>query len=75
MHDVKGVLDFLGYAQLRPAGGDWTPLSKVNGRYGTTDDTELIRPQQEEGIIRLVDRTTGDELALARKPQQSHARH
>ena len=29
MHDVKGVLDFLGYDELRPAGGQWHPLSVV----------------------------------------------
>jgi len=75
MHGVKDVLDFLGYDQLRPTGEDWTSISEVDGRYGTTDETALIRPQQEEGVIRLVDRSTGDELALARKTQQSHARH
>lgn len=69
MQDVKGILDFLGYDQLRPAGGDWRPISEVNGRYGTTDDTDLIRPQHEEGIIRLVDRDTGDEIAFARKTE------
>lgn len=66
MHDVIDVLDFLGYDQLRPAGGDWRPLSEVNGRYGSADETHLIRPQQDE-TMRLVDANSGEEVALARK--------
>jgi hypothetical protein len=66
MHDVKGVLDFLGYDELRPAGGQWCPLAEVNGQYGTTDETDILDIGQEEGL-RLVDRDTGDLLATARK--------
>jgi hypothetical protein len=42
MHDVKGVLDFLGYDELRPAGGQWRPLAEVNGQLGTTDETDIL---------------------------------
>jgi hypothetical protein len=66
MHDVKGVLDFLGYDELRPAGGQWRPLAEVNGQYGTTDETDILDIDHEEGL-RLVDRDTGDLLATARK--------
>lgn len=66
MHDVKGVLDFLGYDELRPAGGQWRPLAEVNGQYATTDETDILDIGHEEGL-RLVDRDTGDLLATARK--------
>jgi len=66
MHDVKGVLNHLGYDELRPAGGEWRPLSEVNGRFGTTDDTDILDTGHEEGL-RLRDRDTGDLLATARK--------
>jgi hypothetical protein len=66
MHDVKGVLNHLGYDELRPAGGEWRPLSEVNGRFGTTDDTDILDTGHEEGL-RLRDRETGDLLATARK--------
>lgn len=67
MNDVKGVLEHLGYDELRSAGGDWRPLSEVNGQYGTTDETKIIRP--DDGPIRLVDRETGDEVGFARKTE------
>jgi predicted ATP-dependent serine protease len=66
MHDVKDVLGFLGYDELRPAGGEWRPLSEVNGRFGTTDETDILDTGHEEGL-RLVNRDTGDLLATARK--------
>ena len=66
MHDVKGVLDFFGYDELRPAGGQWRPLAEVNGQYGTTDETDILDIGHEGGL-RLVDRDTGDLLATARK--------
>ena len=66
MHDVKGVLDFLGYDELRPAGGQWRPLAEVNSQLGTTDETDILDIDHEEGL-RLVDRDTGDLLATARK--------
>jgi hypothetical protein len=66
MHDVKGVLNHLGYDELRLAGGEWRPLSEVNGRFGTTDDTDILDTGHEEGL-RLRDRDTGDLLATARK--------
>jgi len=66
MHDVKGVLDFLGYDEVRPPGGDWCPLSQANGQCGTTDETNILDIDHEEGL-RLVDRDTGDLLATARK--------
>lgn len=71
MHDVKGVLDFLDYDQLRPAGGEWQPLSEVNGQYGTTDETHLIRHRQEDGVMRLVDAETGEQVATARKNESN----
>jgi hypothetical protein len=66
MHDVKGVLDLLGYDELRPDGGQWRPLAEVNGQLGTTDETDILDIDHEEGL-RLVDRDTGDLLATARK--------
>jgi len=66
MHDVKDVLGFLGYDEIRPAGEEWRPLSEVNGRFGTTDDTDILDTGHEEGL-RLRDRETGDLLATARK--------
>jgi hypothetical protein len=66
MHDVKDVLGFLGYDEIRPAGGEWRPLSEVNGQLGTTDETDILDIDHEEGL-RLVDRDTGDLLATARK--------
>ena len=44
MKDVLGILDHLGYRELRPedterSAGEWRPTEEVNGRYGTTDET------------------------------------
>ena len=66
MHDVEDVLNHLGYDEIRPAGGEWRPLSEVNGRFGTTDKTDILDTGHEEGL-RLVNRDTGDLLATARK--------
>jgi hypothetical protein len=63
---VKGILDFLGHDELRPASEDWRPLSKMNGRYGTTDETDILDVNREEEL-RLRDRETGDTIAFARK--------
>jgi hypothetical protein len=48
--------------------GRWEPLDTVNGRYGTTDDIHLILPENEEGVCRLVDPDTEEQMATARKP-------
>jgi len=70
MNDVKEVLDHMGFTELREvATGEWKPLDAVNGRYGTTDDTKLILPNDEENVCRLVDRETEAELATARRPE------
>jgi hypothetical protein len=66
MHDVKGVLDHLGYDEIRSASGEWRPLSEVNGWLGTTDETDILDTGHEEGL-RLRDRETGDMIAFARK--------
>ncbi len=47
MKDVLGILEHLGYRELRteesaPGAGEWAPLSDMNGRYGTTDSTDII---------------------------------
>ena len=71
MKDVLGILEHLGYRELRPEGsapgaGKWAPLSDVNGRYGTTDDTDIIS-RKRKATARLVDRDTGQLVATARK--------
>jgi hypothetical protein len=38
----------------------------VNGRFGTTDETDILGVDREEGL-RLRDRETGDTIAFARK--------
>lgn len=71
MKDVLGILEHLGYREVRPEGsapgaGEWAPLSEANGRYGTTDDTDIIT-RKRKATARLVDRATGQLVATARK--------
>lgn len=71
MKDVLGILEHLGYREVRqeggaPDAGEWAPLSDVNGRYGTTDETDIIS-RKERPTCRLVDRETGQLVATARK--------
>lgn len=71
MKDVLGILEHLGYRELRPEGsapdgGDWRPIEEVNGRFGTTDETHVIS-RKERPTCRLVDRDTGQLVATARK--------
>ena len=51
MKDVLGILEHLGYGEIRPetarsasapGATDWRPLSEVNGRFGTTDETHIL---------------------------------
>ena len=71
MKDVLGILEHLGYREVRPEGsapgrGEWAPLSEANGCYGTTDDTDIIS-RKGRPTCRLVDRETGQQVATARK--------
>ena len=75
MKDVLGILEHLGYGEIRPEvaarseavdAADWRPVSNVNGRYGTTDETHVIT-QKRKATCRLVDVETGELVATARK--------
>ena len=71
MKDVLGILEHLGYGEIRPENvGDWCPIEAGgeagNGRFGTTDETSIIS-QKGEPTCRLVDRETGQLVATARK--------
>lgn len=67
MKDVRGILEFLGYREICPEDvGEWLPIKSVNGRYGTTDRTEIIR-RKGAPTARLVDRETGELVAMARR--------
>lgn len=71
MKDVLGILEHLDYREIRPEEGtpgaaDWRPIEDVNGRYGTTDDTDIVS-RKERPTCRLVDRDTGQLVATARK--------
>lgn len=65
MTDVKEVLITLGYDEIRPVDGRWHPIEELNGRFGTTDETHLIRKREAEEI-RLVDAETREHRATAR---------
>ena len=67
MKQVKGILRHLDYTEVRPREGDWTPLSELDDRYGTTGETDVIWDQDEKEV-RLRDRETGEEVAIARRP-------
>ena len=70
MNDAKGVLQYLGYDEIRDRdGGEWKPLEAVNGQLGTTDDTHLIRPQNNPHLCRLVDPESGERIGTARKAE------
>lgn len=70
MKDVLGILEHLGYRELRPedterSAGEWRPTEEVNGRYGTTDETGIRRAYsrgsgsprlKRKATCRLVDR-------------------
>jgi len=77
MKDVLGILEHLGYGELRPeegapergsCAGDWRPIEDVNGRLDgvTTDDVDVIS-RKRKATARLVDRETGELVATARK--------
>ena len=79
MRDVLGILGHLGYGEIRPEVAarseavdavDWRPVSNVNGRYGTTDETHVLI-QKGRPTCRLVDRDgpvgSGQLVAMARK--------
>jgi hypothetical protein len=79
MKGVQEILEHLGYGEIRlegsgpngspqesKVGDEWAPLSNVNGRFGTTDETEIIR-RKESPTARLVDSETGELVATARK--------
>lgn len=67
MKDVRGILEFLGYREIRPEDvGEWLPIKSVNGRYGTTDRTEIIR-RKGAPTARLINAETGKLVATARK--------
>jgi hypothetical protein len=63
MKDILGVLKHLGYRELRPetaapgaeqSAGEWRPLSEVNGRFDTTDETHILT-RKRKATCRLVD--------------------
>ena len=75
MKGVQEILEHLGYGEIRlegsggdgsAAAGEWAPLSDVNGRFGTTDETSIIS-EKNEPTCRLVNRETGQLVATARK--------
>lgn len=71
MKDVLGILEHLGYREVRPEGsasgrGGWRPIEDANGRFGTTDETHVIS-RKGRPTCRLVDRDTGQLVATARK--------
>ena len=75
MNDVVGILEHLGYGELRPESsapgsrseaGAWRPIEDAGGRYGTTDRTDIIS-RKNRPTCRLVDRETGELVATARK--------
>jgi hypothetical protein len=51
---------------LEQSAGDWRPLSDVNGRYGTTDETHVLT-RKRKSTCRLVDASAGQLVATARK--------
>jgi hypothetical protein len=68
-HDVHGTLRFLGYGEIRTAdGGQWKSLEAVDGRFGTTDETEIVS-RKNVPTCRLLDRETGEQVATARKSE------
>jgi hypothetical protein len=67
--DVHGILEFLGYGEIRTAdGGQWEPLDAVDGRFGTTDETEIIS-RKNVPTCRLIDAGAGEQIATARKSE------
>jgi hypothetical protein len=66
---VLPVLRYLGFHELRPAGSaGWTPTAEADG-YGTTSTTKIIVRDER---ARLVDRSTGRQVATARKACPLH---
>jgi len=79
MKGVQEILEHLGYGEIRlegdgpnessqvsDVGGEWAPLSGVDGRFGTTDRTKILS-RKNRPTCRLVDRETGRLVATARK--------
>jgi hypothetical protein len=74
MKDVQGILEHLGYREIRLEGSapdsdgapDWRPLSDVNGRFGTTDETHILT-RKRKPTCRLVDAESGELVAMAKR--------
>lgn len=64
--DVHGILEHLGYGEVRTAAGDvWQPLESVNGQYGTTSETKII-DHKGQPTCKLVDGESGEHVGTAR---------
>jgi hypothetical protein len=67
--DVHGILEFLGYGEIRTAdSGQWQPLESVNGEYGTTNETRIVS-RKNVPTCRLIDAGAGEQIATARKSE------
>jgi hypothetical protein len=75
MNDLLDVLRFLGYDEVRTAGGEWKPVSDVNGRLdgASTDDVHVIVNGRWSPSCRLKDPDTGQRIAVARQPDSEAA--
>ncbi len=64
--DVAGTLRFMQYHEVRTvSGGEWEPLEAVDGRFGTTSETE-VHVSKGRPTARLVDGDTGETVGTAR---------
>ena len=71
MNDVLGILEHLGYGEIRPETtasdvANWRPIKEVDGRFGTTDETHILM-RKRKATCQLVDVETGELVAMARK--------
>jgi len=69
MNDLSDVLRFLGYDEVRTAGGgEWTPVDEINGRLdgANTGDVHVMIYGRWSPSCRLRDGETGERVAVAR---------
>ena len=68
-NDVRGILQFLDYETVRDEEtGRWTPVGALDGRFGSTDVTKLVRDTKEPNLLNLIDCRSGMHVATAKLP-------
>ena len=64
--DVRGILLFLGFLEVREAGGEWGLTADVGSAFGTTSETTILH-RKHDATASLVDRQTAEVVGVVRR--------